>query len=172
MTSYGLLEKVRTDHGGENIRVWVYMIDQHNTSGAGSSTHNERMERLWRDVHRCVAVLHHDLFRQLEDEDLLDPLNEIDLFCLHYISASNKLRNHGTIILYPQSITLHLISRLYEVLLRTVLYRPFLSHMVHLQQYFLHQLLRVFEVPRVSFFPCFLLSSHISSHVNPLTCVS
>lgn len=34
------------------------MIEQHRSDRAvvvGSSTHNERIERLWRDVHRCVA---------------------------------------------------------------------------------------------------------------------
>ena len=51
----------------------------------GSSVHNERIERLWRDVNRCVASHFANIFRTLEREDKLDPLNEVDLYCLHYI---------------------------------------------------------------------------------------
>ncbi len=32
----------------------------------GSSVHNERVERLWRDVHRCVLSMFGDLFCCLE----------------------------------------------------------------------------------------------------------
>ena len=45
----------------------------------GSSVHNERMERMWRGVHRCIASTYADTFRNLESEDVLDPLNEVDL---------------------------------------------------------------------------------------------
>lgn len=50
----------------------------------GSSTHNERIERLWCDVYRCVLQPFAETFRTLESERVLDPLNEVDLFCLHY----------------------------------------------------------------------------------------
>ena len=85
---YGLPEQVRSDHGGENVQVWRYMMEQHHSESAvlvGSSTHNERIERLWRDVHRCVAVLFADLFRGMEAEGILSCLNEVDLFCLHWV---------------------------------------------------------------------------------------
>ena len=53
--------KVRSDHGGENVDVWRYMIANHENDYScvitGSSVHNERIERLWRDVHRCVASI-------------------------------------------------------------------------------------------------------------------
>ena len=51
----------------------------------GSSTHNERIERLWCDVYRCMGVVFADTFRALEADDHLDCLNEVDLFCLHFI---------------------------------------------------------------------------------------
>lgn len=51
----------------------------------GSSTHNQRIERLWRDVHRCVVSIYSELFYTLESEGLLDPLNETDLYCSHAI---------------------------------------------------------------------------------------
>ena len=54
---YGLPKKVRTDAGGENVDVWSYTIEQHQDSSCvivGSSVHNVRIERLWRDVRRGV----------------------------------------------------------------------------------------------------------------------
>ena len=50
-----------------------------------SSTHNQRIERLWRDVHRCVVSIFSEIFYSLESEGLLDPLNETDLYCLNFI---------------------------------------------------------------------------------------
>ena len=51
----------------------------------GSSVHNQRIERLWRDMHRSVTVLFYKLFYYLEHHGLLDPLNEHHLWALHYI---------------------------------------------------------------------------------------
>ena len=34
---------------------------------------------------RCVISLYYDTFKSLEEDGKLDPLNEIDLFCLHKI---------------------------------------------------------------------------------------
>lgn len=85
---YGLPDQVRSDSGGENIEVWRYMLEQHQSDSAvlvGSSIHNERIERLWRDVQRCVAVIFADLFRQMEADGLLDCHNEVDMFCLHTV---------------------------------------------------------------------------------------
>ena len=64
------------------------MTEQHGMSAAiitGSSAHNEHIERLWHDVYRCVAPLFYNTFYSLEDDDKLDPNNEIDLYCLHYV---------------------------------------------------------------------------------------
>ncbi len=65
-----------------NIGVWRYMIathsDDHSRVITGSSVHNERIERMWRDVYRCVASTFADTFREL---GILDPLNEADLHC-------------------------------------------------------------------------------------------
>ena len=88
VAKYGVPEQVRSDRGGENVAVWQYMLEQHHSESAvlvGSSTHNERIERLWRDVYRCVGVLFADLFREMEGEGNLSCLNEVDLFCLHSV---------------------------------------------------------------------------------------
>ena len=33
----------------------------------------------------CVVKVFTKVFKKLEAEELLDPLNDVDLFCLHYI---------------------------------------------------------------------------------------
>lgn len=50
-----------------------------------SSTHNERVERLWRDVYQDVTSSFVVAFKTLESKQMLNPLNEVDIFCLHYI---------------------------------------------------------------------------------------
>ncbi|XP_033095603.1 uncharacterized protein LOC117100130 [Anneissia japonica] len=54
----------------------------------GKSTHNQRIERLWRDVFE--GCLHHfyQLFHYLEDDGKLDPLQEVHLFALQYVYTS------------------------------------------------------------------------------------
>ncbi len=88
VSKFGLPDRVRSDHGGENIDVWRYMLEMHNYNPdcvlTGSSTHNERIERLWRDVHR--SLLHFaDTFRDFESEGILDTLNDVDMYCLHHV---------------------------------------------------------------------------------------
>ena len=51
----------------------------------GSSVHNQRIERLWRDMHRCVTSMYYRLFYFLEHNELLNPINTLHLFALHYI---------------------------------------------------------------------------------------
>lgn len=48
----------------------------------GRSVHKQRIERLWRDL--FATCLDHT-FYSLEDEGLLDPNDDIDLFCLHFV---------------------------------------------------------------------------------------
>ena len=68
---------MRSDSGGKNVDVWLLMIAQYGDDRAvitGSSTHNKRIERLWRDVFRCVTKLLCDTFYALENDNSLDPL--------------------------------------------------------------------------------------------------
>jgi hypothetical protein len=51
----------------------------------GKSTHNQRIERLWRDVYDGVLSYFYELFYFLEDEGFLDVLNETHLYALHYV---------------------------------------------------------------------------------------
>ena len=40
----------------------------------GKSTHNQRIERLWKDVYQGVLAVYYQLFYFMEDEGILDPL--------------------------------------------------------------------------------------------------
>lgn len=85
---YGFPEKLRTDLGGENIEAWRSMIEHHGDESSlivGSSVHNERIERLWIDVHQAVLSPYKEVFLRLEREGVLDKENEVDLFCLHEV---------------------------------------------------------------------------------------
>ncbi len=66
--------------------VSLYML-QHPLRGpgrgsmiAGCSVHNQRIERMWRDVFEGVLYIYYNLFYHLEGNDILDPTNAIHLF--------------------------------------------------------------------------------------------
>jgi transposase len=88
---YGLPSRVRCDAGGENVLVSEYMIS-HPLRGpgrgsiiVGRSVHNQRVERMWRDVFQGDLCLFQDIFYHMEASNILRPDNDVDLFCLHYI---------------------------------------------------------------------------------------
>ena len=51
----------------------------------GSSVHNQRIERLWCDVFRVILSVFYQVFRHLQNIGTLDPLNEVDLYCMHQV---------------------------------------------------------------------------------------
>ena len=61
LNDFGTPSKIRTDKGGENIRTWEGMTELKGENRvsyvAGSSVHNQRIERLWRDVWNYVCAL-------------------------------------------------------------------------------------------------------------------
>ncbi|XP_015751229.1 PREDICTED: uncharacterized protein LOC107331191 [Acropora digitifera] len=91
VAEFGLPSRVRSDKGGENVDVSTYMLS-HVRRGpgrgsmlTGKSTHNQRIERLWRDVFAGCLSLFYDLFYDLERQTILHPDNEGHLWCLHYV---------------------------------------------------------------------------------------
>lgn len=51
----------------------------------GKSTHNKRIEWMWRDVYMGVFAFYYKLCYFLEVEGLLDPLNKVHITALHHI---------------------------------------------------------------------------------------
>ena len=86
MEKYGLPSRIRCDQGGENIHVARHMLrhqgDERRSVLVGSSKHNQRIKRLWRDMHRCVTSLY---YYHLEHNDLLNPIDNTHIFSLHYV---------------------------------------------------------------------------------------
>ena len=51
----------------------------------GRSTHNQRIERLWRDVYGDCLSLFYQIFQYLEMHNMLDVDDEIHIWCLHMV---------------------------------------------------------------------------------------
>ena len=81
--------RIRVDHGVENVSICDAMVqtrgEGRNSFLAGPSTRNQRIERLWRDVFRCVCHFFYYLFYGMEQSGILDLDNSLHMFALHIV---------------------------------------------------------------------------------------
>ncbi|XP_052780602.1 uncharacterized protein LOC128217486, partial [Mya arenaria] len=84
---YGMPERVRSDKGGENVLVAEYMVQHNGTRSfiTRRSVHNQRIERLWREVWTGCNALYYGLFFSMEDDGILDVTNERHMLALHLV---------------------------------------------------------------------------------------
>ena len=88
---FSLPSRVRADQGVENVEVARFMLT-HPLRGpdrksfiAGKLCHNQRIERLWRDVFCYSLSKFYCVFWYLEDIGLLDITNEVHIFVLRLV---------------------------------------------------------------------------------------
>lgn len=97
VSTFGQPVRVRCDHGTENIAVARWCLTQLGTQNrpviTGLSVHNQRIERLWLDVGRCVVSYFKDIFMYMESNGILDPDSEVDLVALELVYTPRINRN-------------------------------------------------------------------------------
>ncbi len=97
VSTFGKPVRVRSDHGTENIAVARWCLTNLGTENrpviTGLSVHNQRIERLWVDVGRCVISYFKDIFIYMENNGILDPDNVLDLLALELVFTPRISRN-------------------------------------------------------------------------------
>lgn len=103
--------RIRVDRGVENVLVCNAMV-QFRGEGRASfiaspSTHNQRIERLWREVYRCVCHLYYYTFYAMESSGFLNVEDPTQLFALHTIFIP---RINNSLIEFSEAFSNHAVS--------------------------------------------------------------
>ena len=106
--------RIRVDRGVENVRVCDAMVEATGEGRgsfiAGPSTHNQRIERLWRDVFRCVLHYFYYVFYAMEDAGIFfldNPTHVLyytTYFCLELIKHCRNTSMLLTTMAFGQPI--------------------------------------------------------------------
>lgn len=77
------------DDGVENGIIRNFMVHANGADRGsaitGKSVHNQRIERLWRDVFAKVMQVYYQAFHALEETRALDPANPLHIYCLQHV---------------------------------------------------------------------------------------
>ena len=93
----GIPSRIRVDHGGEFVHIKSLITElngnEHNSWIAGKSVHNQRIERLWRDVFCKVANKFYLVFNAMEKNGVLVIENVIHMAALHHVFSRRIQRD-------------------------------------------------------------------------------
>ena len=85
---YGIPSRIRLDGGTEfnHIEYLMNILNGENRGSVmrGASVHNQRIERLWRDVFCKALDRFYKVFKHMEDHHILDTADPIHMFSLQY----------------------------------------------------------------------------------------